>query len=156
LLLGIPDAPARLSILTVLLRNTPHNLTSQELAGLAGKAHGYVGADLGAVVREGGTRAIKRWASSGRAGGGERGHLTAGALDDSVGTGSEAPMLTLEDLEAALPLVRPSAMRSLFVDSPPIRWGEIGGQAGELPSFLFFFLGSVFVLSNMIVLFFSR
>jgi hypothetical protein len=60
-------------------------------------------------------------------------------------------MLTLQDLEAALPLVRPSAMRSLFVDSPPVRWGEIGGQAGEL----LFFSSSSCVLSSRVPSFLS-
>ena len=120
----------------MLLRNTPHNISSKELEALAGKAHGYVGADLGAVVREGGTRAIKRWAAassittsidSSSTPGGTHGDQVE---SNENGTVEGKLVLTLEDLEAALPLVRPSAMRSLFVDSPPVRWGEIGGQAG--------------------------
>ncbi|KAG9112430.1 AAA+-type ATPase [Ceratobasidium sp. 392] len=48
--IGIPDAPARLAILEVLLRGTPHVLSAQELESLAARTHGYVGADLGAVL----------------------------------------------------------------------------------------------------------
>lgn len=40
--------------------------------------------------------------------------------------------MELADLVAALPTVRPSAMRSLFVESPPIRYADIGGQASVI------------------------
>ena len=36
--------------------------------------------------------------------------------------------LTLSDLSASLPSVRPSALRSLFAELPPIRYADIGGQ----------------------------
>ncbi|KIY48572.1 AAA-domain-containing protein [Fistulina hepatica ATCC 64428] len=38
-------------------------------------------------------------------------------------------VLTLADLEASLPSVRPSAMRSIFVETPRVRYADIGGQA---------------------------
>ncbi|KAI3596744.1 ribosome biogenesis factor recycling aaa family atpase [Moniliophthora roreri] len=107
--IGIPDAEARLSILEVLLSKSPHHIPKDELRSIAARAHGYVGADLSAVVREAGTLAIKRL-------------LTP---TDSV----ENPELTSADLVASLPAVRPSAMRSLFVDAPPVRYSDIGGQA---------------------------
>ncbi|KAF8875657.1 P-loop containing nucleoside triphosphate hydrolase protein [Infundibulicybe gibba] len=114
--IGIPDAEARLSILEVLLSKTPHNLGREELRGLASRAHGYVGADLSAVVREAGTISIKRWLAN------NAGISTAAAPKPDL-------MITLSDLEQSIPLVRPSAMRSLFLDSPPIRYADIGGQA---------------------------
>ncbi|KAK7060227.1 AAA+-type ATPase [Paramarasmius palmivorus] len=107
--IGVPDAAARLSILEVLLSKTPHRIPRDELGSVASRAHGYVGADLSAVVREAGTLAIKRLLAS----------------SDSV----ENPELTTADLIASLPAVRPSAMRSLFVDAPPVRYADIGGQA---------------------------
>ena len=79
---------------------------------MAAKAHGYVGADLSAVVREAGTLAIKRWLAS----------SSSQAADTS-------PQLTLADLLAALPTVRPSALRSLFLDTVPVHYSDIGGQA---------------------------
>jgi len=57
----VPDADARSSILQVLLSKTPHSIAPQDLHSAASRAHGYVGADLSAVVREAGTLAIKRW-----------------------------------------------------------------------------------------------
>ncbi|KAG7097206.1 hypothetical protein E1B28_004577 [Marasmius oreades] len=107
--IGIPDSDARLSILEVLLSRTPHYIAREELRAIAARAHGYVGADLGAVVREAGTAAIKRWLAS--------------------PTETEKPEFTSSDLLSSLPAVRPSVMRSLFVDAPPVRYSDIGGQA---------------------------
>lgn len=112
---GIPDAEARFSILTVLLSKTPHNISVELLRDLASRAHGYVGADLSALVREAGTIAIKRWLAT---------HSTSDS-DEA----SKSLILTLPDLIASMPSVRPSAMRSLFVDTPPVRFTDIGGQA---------------------------
>ena len=114
---GIPDAEARLSILNVLLSKIPHEISQQELRSVASRAHGYVGADLSAVVRDAGAIAIKRWISSQR---------------PMELISSDALKLTLEDLASSLPTIRPSAMRSLFFDTPPMRYSDIGGQASTI------------------------
>ncbi|KAI0691255.1 AAA family ATPase [Cerioporus squamosus] len=110
--IGIPDAEARYSILQVLLSKAPHSVPPDDIWSVAAKAHGYVGADLSAVVREAGTIAIKRWLTS---------QLSQ--------TTEASPQLTLADLLAALPTVRPSALRSLFLDTVPVHYSDIGGQA---------------------------
>lgn len=107
---GVPNADARLSILQTLLTKTPHDISLEGLHSVASKAHGYVGADLSAVVREAGTICIKRWLSSKPQSG-------------------DMPIITLSDILASLPNIRPSAMRSLFVDAPPVSYSDIGGQA---------------------------
>ncbi|CAK5284282.1 unnamed protein product [Mycena citricolor] len=106
--IGVPDVEARYLILQVLLTKTPHSVSDAQLRAIASRAHGYVGADLGAMVREAGTIAIKRWLA-----GGSKGTLT----------------LSPEDLETSMPLIRPSAMRSVFVEAPPVTYSQIGGQA---------------------------
>jgi AAA family ATPase len=113
---GIPDAEARFSILDVLLSKTPHSISKDDLRAIATRAYGYVGADLSAVVREAGTISIKRWLAD---------HPSPTATDI---TDLNPLTLTLDDLVASLPSVRPSAMRSLLFESPPIRYSEIGGQ----------------------------
>ncbi|KAJ3572904.1 hypothetical protein NP233_g2773 [Leucocoprinus birnbaumii] len=113
--IGVPDAQARFSILKVLLSKTPYDISDDELASFASRAHGYVGADLAAIVREAGTIAIKRWVGT-----------------SSPDTGSLPPKLTIAELMSSLPAVRPSAMRSLFVEAPQIRYSDIGGQAGVI------------------------
>ncbi|GAW04381.1 AAA family ATPase [Lentinula edodes] len=112
--IGVPDADARLSILKTLLLKTPHDITSEDLRAVASKAHGYVGADLAAVVREAGTLSIKRWLSS-----------TSGNPEKK----QEMPLVTLSDIMTSLPTIRPSAMRSLFVETPPVRYSDVGGQS---------------------------
>ena len=111
-LTGIPDADARLSILKVILANTPHNISDQDLRDISSRAHGYVGADLSAVAREAGTLAIKHW-------------ITASDNRKQA----PLPSLTISDLYAGLTLVQPSAMRSVFLETPTVRWADIGGQS---------------------------
>ncbi|KII87583.1 hypothetical protein PLICRDRAFT_690240 [Plicaturopsis crispa FD-325 SS-3] len=112
--IGIPDATARCAILNVLLSKTPHTLSQDDLRTVAAGAHGYVGADLSAVVREAGTLAIKRWLAS--------------STESPPAVQAEYPTLTAEDIHASLPTVRPSAMRSVFLETAPVRYTDIGGQ----------------------------
>ncbi|ORY35743.1 P-loop containing nucleoside triphosphate hydrolase protein [Naematelia encephala] len=106
--IGIPGVAGRLQILEILLERMPHSLTPEELSTLAARTHGFVGADLSSLVRESASAAIQRW------------HLNADA--------SSSPLLTNDDVLAALPSIRPSAMREVFVETPAVRWYEIGGQ----------------------------
>ncbi|KAH9480068.1 ATPase family gene 2 protein [Psilocybe cubensis] len=117
--IGIPDTEARFAILNVVLSKTPHNIPHEALHGLAAKMHGYVGADISALVREAGTIAIKNWL-------GTADHETTSlSAPDSL-------KLQLSHLVAAMPSIRPSAMRSLFVEMPPVRYSDIGGQASVI------------------------
>lgn len=90
-------------------------MTGEEIRTVASRAHGYVGADLSAVVREAGTSAIKRWATAGQS------EATASQLQ-----------LSMHDLTSALTSVRPSAMRSVFLDTVPVRYTDIGGQSNAI------------------------
>jgi len=112
--IGIPDASARFAILRVLLARTPHAIPSADLEGIAKRTHGYVGADLSAVVRDAGTRAIKRWLASNST-------VTSSASDTQ-------PELILSDLFFSIAHVRPSALREHFIETPSVRWTDIGGQ----------------------------
>ncbi|KAI9430509.1 AAA family ATPase [Lactarius indigo] len=111
---GVPDLNARVAILNVLLAKTPHSITQDELYAMASRAHGYVGADLAAVVREAGTLAIKRFLASGP--------------DPAF----ESAYLKATDLAAALPTVRPSALRAHAISAAPVRFSDIGGQASVI------------------------
>jgi AAA family ATPase len=83
--------------------------------------HGYVGADISAVVREAGTIAIKRWLN------------TSGQEQSSQQLSPTISLkLKLQDVLSAMPLIRPSAMRSIFVETPPVRYSDIGGQASVI------------------------
>ena len=104
----------------VLLTGSPHEISEHNLQSIASRAHGYVGADLAAVVREAGTAAIKRYIAS----------SSNSALATSFLTNDEksSMLLTAQDLEIGLSAVRPSAMREVFIETPQVRWSDIGGQ----------------------------
>lgn len=105
--IGIPDVAGRKEILDILLAKMPHSLTVDEAGALAARTHGYVGADLTSLVREAASVAIQRWHD---------------AQD------APAPVLSQADVLATLPTIRPSAMREVFVETPAVRWTDIGGQ----------------------------
>ncbi|KAG9019279.1 AAA+-type ATPase [Tulasnella sp. 427] len=106
--IGVPDASARLSILRVLLSKIPHSVPPDELQSIANSTHGYVGADLAAVVRTAGTVAIKR------------------SLHDSA---ASSAVLTSADLIHAISAHHPSALREHAIEAPNTKWTDIGGQA---------------------------
>jgi AAA family ATPase len=99
-----------LDILAILISKMPNDIAKDELAAVASKTHGYVGADLSSLVREAGSAALQRWISS-----------------DGAADGSQ-PLLRMSDLANALPKIRASAMREIFLETPTVRWSDIGGQ----------------------------
>lgn len=107
--IGIPDATGRAHILNIMLAKMPHSLTEAEITSVAARTHGYVGADLVSLVRESATTAIQRWA-------------------DNHTASEPSPLLTAADVNTTLPTIRPSAMREVFVETPTVRWTDIGGQ----------------------------
>ncbi|CAO1629465.1 unnamed protein product [Parajaminaea phylloscopi] len=144
--IGVPNPEARLDIFQTLLRNTPHNLTTEQLQAVAKRTHGFVGADLSALVREAGMRVIRRRLalekqdaerSSGQAGidgivsqAQKSLTLDSGDAVATRGTGASEdprpiPLLGVEDLFECLPLMRPSSLRSV-ASPPPLSWSSIG------------------------------
>ncbi|GAA5976177.1 hypothetical protein JCM10908_005408 [Rhodotorula pacifica] len=115
--IGVPDAAARLSILRVLLRRTPHGIAEDILQGVAARTHGFVGADLASLVHSAGLSAIKR------------SYAQLSAAAPSASSAALAAMrLESSDLEAALLSTRPSAMREVFLETPKVYFNDIGGQ----------------------------
>ncbi|BFZ56907.1 AAA+-type ATPase [Savitreella phatthalungensis] len=106
--IGIPDAIARQEILSIQLEDIPHSFGNAFVADLAARTHGFVGADLAAVCREAVLVSIQR------------------CLRDSIA--EEDMHVTEADVMDALPLVRPSAMREIFLETTKTRWSDVGGQ----------------------------
>ncbi|KAI3402297.2 AFG2 [Candida oxycetoniae] len=109
--IGIPDADSRQDILQKQFEKMNKNkyaLTTEQIAAVASKTHGYVGADLVALCREAVIKAINR------------------------GLATQTPQqeiaVTFDDLNEALTEIRPSAMREIFLETPKIYWSDIGGQ----------------------------
>jgi len=121
--IGIPNVDSRREILEILTRDIDFSngqLKEATIKALAAKTHGFVGADLEAVVRTAFTSALKRL---------ERDHIDLSTLTLN-GTLETHPQILLreEDIDSALKDVRPTAMREIFLEPPKVRWSDIGGQ----------------------------
>lgn len=115
--IGVPNREARLEVLQIHARGMPL-AEDVKLEKLADITHGFVGADLAALAREAGMRALRRIVPE---------------LDLDV---ESIPVEILnkivvvnEDFVDALRELEPSAMREVLVESPNVRWDEIGGLA---------------------------
>lgn len=86
----------------------PNTLTATDVAEVASRTHGFVGADLTSLVRESASAAIQRWHES--------------------SDRKEFPELTAVDVHTVLPTIRPSTMREVFVETANVKWSDIGGQ----------------------------
>jgi AAA family ATPase len=58
--IGVPSVAARRDILTAVLRRFPHALADGVVAHCAAVTHGYVGADIVALVKEAAMSAVRR------------------------------------------------------------------------------------------------
>ncbi|KAI8798993.1 spermatogenesis-associated protein 5 [Biomphalaria glabrata] len=103
---GVPTADQRLEILQVMLTNISTNLTNEQLETVARNSHGYVGADLAALVNE----AIL---------------LTTHKHDP------DSPLfeVTFNDLVQAGSHIKPSALREIQLEVSQVRWSDIGGMS---------------------------
>ncbi|KAK7202459.1 P-loop containing nucleoside triphosphate hydrolase protein [Myxozyma melibiosi] len=106
--LRIPDASARNEILSIQLRNIPHTLTTAEISAIASKTHGFVGADIAALVREAVMCAVSR---------GDKESVQVAEM-----------FVDKSDFDTAMLSVRASAMREIFLETPKVYWSDIGGQ----------------------------
>ena len=108
---GPPTPGGRAAILKTCLAPLTHALTGADIASVAEAAHGFVGADLALLVREATLAALRR-----------------GVQEE--GSGSSPLCVTAADLAAARAAVRPSAMRDVTLELPPVAWEDVGGQDG--------------------------
>ncbi|MBI4016274.1 MAG: CDC48 family AAA ATPase [Candidatus Aenigmarchaeota archaeon] len=127
--IGVPNKHGRLNILKIHTRNMPllsenhikdkPNLASEivDLNELAAITHGFVGADLASLAKEAAMIVLRR------------------VLPDLKYDGDESVpkeileklMITRNDFKEALKVVRPSALREVLVETPNVKWADIGG-----------------------------
>lgn len=115
--ISVPDKKGRLDILKIHTRNMP--LTRNvDLENLAARTHGFVGADLSALTKEAAMNVLRKMLPSLKLE--EDEPVPPEVLDKAI--------INKEDFEDALKVVRPSAMREVFVEAPNISWADIGGM----------------------------
>jgi transitional endoplasmic reticulum ATPase len=112
--IGVPDMASRVEILQVHTRNMPLH-KDVDLEGLADLTHGFVGADLAALSREGAMKALRRF-------------LPDMDLDKPIlGDILQRIEVKMEDFKEALKEIEPSTMREVLIEVPKVKWDQIGG-----------------------------
>jgi len=114
--ISVPDKAGRLSVLKIHTRNMP--LTKDvDLDKLASVTHGFVGADLSSLAKEAAMSVLRKV-----------------LLKVDLKEDKEIPEEILkslkvgqEDFDEALKVVRPSAMREVLVETPNVKWEDVGG-----------------------------
>ena len=113
--IGVPDKEGRLEILQIHTRGMPLE-KDVDLGVIANMSHGFVGADLQAVAKEAGIRALRR------------------VLPDIDLTTENIPseilkkiIVTMDDFLSVIKEIEPSALREVFVEVPDVNWEDIGG-----------------------------
>jgi transitional endoplasmic reticulum ATPase len=118
--IGVPDKKGRLSVLKIHTRNMPltKDVTLDEYASLT---HGFVGADLSALCKEAAMSRLRKLLPDLKLKG--KGQEEEPFPQHIL----EKLMINDKDFRDALKLVQPSAMREVYVESPNVRWADIGG-----------------------------
>ena len=114
--ISVPDKKARLNILKIHTRNMPLR-KDVKLEAIAAKTHGFVGADISSLAKESAMVVLRR-------------ELPQMGLDKDQEIPKEVldkMVVTNEDFDEALKVVRPSAMREVLVETPNVGWEDIGG-----------------------------
>ncbi|MCL6500936.1 MAG: CDC48 family AAA ATPase [Candidatus Pacearchaeota archaeon] len=114
--IGVPDKQGRLSILKIHTRNMPltKDVNLEEIAAIT---HGFVGADLAALCKEAAMNVLRKLLPDLKLK--EDGPIDHGLL--------EKLKVTAKDFREALKFVQPSAMREVLVESPNVKWSDVGG-----------------------------
>ena len=99
---GAPDEAGRREILEVHTRGMPL-AEDVDLDGLAGRTHGFVGADIHSLATEAAMRALRHREDRGE------------------------PVVRAADFEAALTAVDPSSMREYVAETPDVTFEDVGG-----------------------------
>jgi len=116
--IGVPNIQGRYEILKIHTRGVPLD-KDVDLKKLAEMTHGFVGADLAALVREAAMNALRRF-------------LKEYAID--INSPDPIPeeklqhlKVSMRDFMEALKEIRPSALREIYAEIPNVRWTDIGG-----------------------------
>jgi transitional endoplasmic reticulum ATPase len=115
--IGVPDREGRLEILQIHTRGMPLE-KNVDLGIIANMSHGFVGADLQAVAKEAGIRALRRVLP-------EIDLATENIPSEIL----KKIIVTMDDFLSVIKEIEPSALREVFVEVPDVSWDDIGGLA---------------------------
>lgn len=115
--IGVPDKDGRLEILQIHTRGMPLE-KDVDLGVISNMSHGFVGADLQAVAKEAGIRALRRVLP-------EIDLTTENIPSDIL----KKIVVTMDDFLSVIKEIEPSALREVFVEIPDVKWEDIGGLA---------------------------
>ncbi|WP_276272229.1 CDC48 family AAA ATPase [Haloarcula litorea] len=113
--IGVPDRDGREEVLRIHTRGMPV-ADDVDLGTYAENTHGFVGADLENLAKEGAMHALRRVRPDL--------DLEADEIDADV---LDAIEVTDDDFREALRGIEPSAMREVFVEVPDVTWDDVGG-----------------------------
>ncbi len=116
IIIGVPDQPGRREILGIHTRGMPL-AADVDLDAIARTTYGFVGADLGALVREAAMDAVRRI-------------LPAVNLRDGIPAEVlEGLSVGRDDFLSAMKRIQPSALREIMIQVPDVTWDDVGGLA---------------------------
>lgn len=128
--LQIPTSRDRSEIATAICGGPSSTLSQEHIELIADKTHGYVGADIFALLQLVCRKARQRQSK----GNGNQSMVPANTISEDLQElridEEAAVSLKIEtgDILSALQETRPTAMREVFLETPRVRWSDIGGQ----------------------------
>ncbi|MFW9995648.1 MAG: CDC48 family AAA ATPase [Candidatus Odinarchaeota archaeon] len=113
--ISVPTAKERLEILQIHTRTMP-GIEDIDLAKIAEITHGFVGADLAALAREAAMKTLREY-------------LPQLLIDEETISPKVLANLkvTMNHFMEALKEIQPSAIREVFLETPDVKWEDIGG-----------------------------
>ncbi|HET6404286.1 MAG TPA: CDC48 family AAA ATPase [Candidatus Thermoplasmatota archaeon] len=116
--IGVPSREGRKEVLQIHTRSMPL-AADFDIDYLVDNSHGFVGADLAALAKEGAMKALRRY-------------LPEIDLEQPVPTEVLEKMeIQMNDFKEALKEIEPSALREVLIEIPRVTWDDVGGL-GEL------------------------
>lgn len=112
--ISVPNQEGRLEILQIHTRGMP--LEDVDLKTLAAELHGYTGADIKSLCREGAMKALRNYLPEIES---ETEKISSEVL--------QSMKIRLQDFYEAMHEIVPTAMREFYVESPKVWWKDVGG-----------------------------
>jgi transitional endoplasmic reticulum ATPase len=113
--IGVPDKNGRSEIIGIHTRGMPIS-DDFEIEWLLDNTHGFVGADISALVREAAMKALRRY-------------LPEIDLDEEQIPAEvlEKMEVRMADFKLAIKEIEPSALREIYLEVPEVSWDQVGG-----------------------------